>query len=291
MTAKTLMAFGHSHLSALMRAYKELEAHEPPDGWRAEFVWLGDKTLQPNFELIGKGKVKSARQDGPGPYQAITARLRSPGAEELAKGDKVRALSQTVEDHMRARLDEGKPDAILLACMGNEYNSLGLLQHPEPFDFDLPGSGLPVEEGVAYIQYSAMKAQLRAIAERNVLLFWRFFNDVAGDVPIYLVPPPPPIASEEHILSYPGAFADRAKSAGISPVALRRKLWMLYLEILRDATHDTATRLVDLPEVIFTDGCLSRQFWKQDPTHGNSDYGMIILDHVTEQAFAAELES
>ena len=290
MAPRKLVAYGHSHLAAMMRAYKEREAEEPDPTIEAQFEWLGRKPLQPNFELIGFGKLKSARKEGEEIYQAMADRLRGPGAEAVSKGEKVRALSEKLETFLRGSLAEQKPDAILLICMGNEYNSLGMLRHPRPFDFTLPGSDLPLIEGAEVIPHGMMKDHLRETVDNNALLFWRFFNDVAGDVPIYMVPPPPPIASEEHILSFPGAFADRAGEYGISPVSLRRKLWLLYCEVLRDGIAGTGTTFVDLPPVVFTDGCLSRQFWQKDPTHGNLDYGLVVLDHVLDLAFEQPAE-
>ncbi|EPX82415.1 hypothetical protein [Salipiger mucosus] len=291
MSGKTLLAFGHSHLSALSRAHKTYVEEDPEGAPPVELHWLGEKQLQPNFELVGLGKVKAARQAGEEAHARLMSRLRTPGARDIAKGDKVRVLSEKLETHLRELLAERDPAGIVLACMGNEYNTLGMLRHPEPFDFDLPGSDLPLEEGVTQIPYALMKAQVRATAERNALLFWRFFNDVAGDVPIYMLPPPPPIASEAHIRDFPGAFADRVADYGISPVTLRRKMWLLYCEVLDEAVAGTNTTLVALPPAVFTDGCLSRQFWQSDPTHGNVDYGMVILDHVCSMALDEEAEA
>lgn len=291
MAPKKLLALGHSHLSSMVRAYREWEKLEPDYPIKAVFDVLGRPELQPNFETIGAGKLKAAKEAGEAEHAAFLARLRMPGGQDLSGGVKVRALSVKMEAHLRKVLAAEAPDAILLSCMGNEYNSIGMLRHPVPFDVDMPGSGIGVEEGVQRIPRAVMKAQIRERAEQNVLLFWRFFDAEAGDIPVYLVPPPPPIASEEHIRAYPGAFADRVEEYGISPVGLRRKLWLLYCEVLREALAGTGTVFVELPPVVFDEGSLARQFWQKDPTHGNAEYGLAILDRVFDLAFARETES
>lgn len=285
---RRLVGFGHSHLSTIMKAWRQGEKQGDFEGLDATFVRLNAKTFQPNFETL---TADEGPRDNRTFSKKLLDRLQGRAQHEFGDAARIRVLHQDLERRMKHVLARSEADAILLACMGNEYNTMGLLRHPRPYDFDLPGSGLPVEEGVELIPYPMMKAQIQLMAERNVLLFWRYFNKIAS-VPIYLVPPPPPIGSEEHILSYPGNFADRAKTYGVSPVPFRCKLWMLYCQVIREAVAEGAgTTFVELPPVVFSEGTLARQFWNEDPTHGNVDYGRVILDHVLELAFGELAEA
>ncbi len=288
MTERKLLGFGHSHLSAIAKGWSGAHRAGYYPGIAGHFVRLNTATFQPLTENV---TASPELLDDQRAMAKLTKRLRGPLEAEFASGERVRVLTDATERRLGHIFKRQEPDAVLLACMGNEYNTLGMLKHPEPYDFEMPGSDLPVVEGAQVIPYAMMRAQMQAMAEQNVLLYWRFFNDVTGDVPVYMVPPPPPIASEEHIMSYPGAFADRAKEYGISPVSLRRKMWMLYCQVLRETVAGTNTVFLELPELVFSNGCLAQQFWQEDPTHGNREYGNVILDHVLSTAFAEELEA
>lgn len=278
---KKLAAFGHSHLSAVRRAYQSAEKNGQDLPAQMQFTHLNFKMFQPNYETVSDEKAYSESASGQdtNPFLRIAARMTGGGYHSFDALDRPRALTENVQKRIKHILRRDAPDAIVLACMGNEYNAMGILRHPEPFDFDLPGSGIEVEKGVTVIPYPMMRAQMTMLCEQNVLLFWRYFNKVT-DKPIYLLPPPPPIADKMHILSYPGAFEGPAKQYGISPAGLRRKMWLLYCDILRDMTRGTGTTFVELPDAVFVDGCLAKQFWQEDPTHGNADYGKLILEHV-----------
>lgn len=288
MTKYKLAGFGHSHLSAYLRAYMQGSKAGNYPGLDMTFGRLGMDTFQPNFETVSTESAYGASATGNAPsrLKRLGARLKGGGYHSFDALDRPRVLTEALERRLTHMMRRDDPDAILLACMGNEYNTMGMLQHPEPFDFDLPGSGIPIEEGKTVIPYAMMRAQMTALCEQNVLLFWRFFNE-AAEKPVFLTPPPPPIADKMHIMSYPGAFAGRAKQYGVSPVGLRRKMWLLYCDILRDVTKDTGTTFVELPDPAFVDGCLAKQFWQEDPTHGNVDYGRLMLEHVTDLAFGA----
>ncbi len=286
MTTYKLAGFGHSHLSAYLRAKRFFERTGKELLAETSLTQLNFKVYQPNYENVDLTAAYSSNPSGEktNRLKRLAARLSGGGYHSFDALNRPRVLTENFENRMRHIIKRDDPNAIFLACMGNEYNTMGMLQHPEPFDFDLPGFGIEVEEGVAVIPYTLMRAQMTALCEQNVLLFWRFFNE-ATDKPIYLVPPPPPIADKMHIMSYPGAFSGKAKQYGVSPVGLRRKMWLLYCDILRDVVKGTGTTFVELPDPVFVDGCLAKQFWQEDPTHGNVDYGKLMLEHVTDLAF------
>lgn len=248
-TGAKILAFGHSHLSTLMRAGRDLNNAQANGETLFHFVRLNHKSCLPNF--------------------AMQAGLRS--------------IHPDLKRRLQFVINRDAPKALFLSLMGNEYNSIGMLKHPEPFDFHWPEKGLSADPNLHIIPFDLMKAQMRSLADVNCLLFWRFFASVY-DGPMYMVSPPPPIADEAHILSYPGAFADRVAEFGLSKPEFRLKLWMLYCEVLREAVANTATRFVELPAAIFDVGYLKSTYWKEDPTHGNEAYGVLVLQEMLEQA-------
>ncbi len=255
MRLRKLAGIGHSHLSCFQRAHAA-QARAGAAVWpEASFLRLNQPALQPNFRT------------GP---------------------DRSRHLTEEVTRRIAHFLRRGAPDAILLAAMGNEYNGLALLQHPEPFDVPYPGEpDLDPARGGMRIPRALMAAQMRLLADRNVLMFWRHVDAVAG-APVFVVPPPPPIASTDHILSHPGAFGERARRFGVAPAVLRRKLWRIYCDTIAAAIAAEGRRSVflALPAAVFEDGFLARRFWQGDPTHANEAYGALMLGHLAAVAGA-----
>ena len=243
-------AFGHSHLSALLHASRVMQAEGKLNDVKLALLRLNLPELQPNFE----------RRDGK--Y----------------------VLLDPVCRRMKFILRRDDCQAIFLTPMGNEYNTMGMLTHPVPFDFDWPEKNLSADTSRARIPFDLMKGQMRALAERNALLFVSFLASVF-EGPIYLIPPPPPIADANHITAHPGAFADRVREYGLNPPMFRQKMWQLYAEVLRDAAVGNV-RFSALPSEIYDDGFLKRTYWSEDPTHANPSYGQIVLQGLIDQAKA-----
>jgi hypothetical protein len=237
-----ILAFGHSHLSALMRAGRRMTNARQLGETGMHFVRLNHKTCLPNFLVEGG----------------------------------TRDIHPDLKRRLRFILKRDMPKALFLSLLGNEYNTIAMLRHPEPFDFHWPEMDLPADPKSTVIPFDLMKAQLRSMADHSSLLFWRYFASVY-DGPMYFVPPPPPIANEDHIRAYPGAFAERVAEYGLSKPELRLKMWMLYCEVLREAIKGSSTTFVELPLEIFDAGFLKSIYWQHDPTHGNEAYGEVIL--------------
>ena len=282
MTTRKLVGFGHSHIGTMAGAYGQAKRSEEDLGFEAHFTRLNVEELKPNFDTLSMEDINAI---SPQRQKRVRGRIRTPQPYHLDAKGRVKVLTEALERRMRHVANRQKPDALLLACMGNEFNARIMLQHPDPFDFDYPASGFDVIEGRTMIPLSLMRDQLRTLAEQNALQFWRFFTEFV-EVPIFVQPPPPPIGDEAHIRSFPGAFRDRIDSYGITPLSIRAKMWRLYCDVLREtvAEHD-GTTFVEIPDVAFEDGGLAKQFWQQDPTHGNRAYGRMMLDLVAGMAF------
>lgn len=245
-------AFGHSHLSALMRAGRRMTNSGELGDTNIRFCRLNHQMFMPNF--VTEGSKRSIHPD--------------------------------LQRRLRFILKRDMPQAVFLSVMGNEFNSIAMMRHPEPFDFHWPEMDLPADPAMQIIPFDLMKAQIRALAEDSALLFWRFFASVY-EGPMFMVPPPPPIADEAHIMAYPGAFADRVAQFGLSKPEFRLKMWMLYCEVLREAVAGSSTRYVELPIEIFDMGYLKSTYWREDPTHGNEAYGAMVLKRLLEKAKTA----
>lgn len=248
---KRLLGFGHSHLSALLKAWQIRERQGRIGHREAFFARLNHQSFQPNFET----------QNG------------------------IRQLTPKLKQRIHHILRRRTPDAVVCVLMGNEYNSMAMIRHPRPYDFAWPERGFAANPEAEEIPFTMMEAQLSALAARNALLFWRTIAEAAS-CPVYLFPPPPPIPSETHILAHPGNFRALAMQYGINPPEFRQKMWQLYCCVLREAVDGTETQFLELPQSVMDGGFLAQPYWSQDPTHANAAYGEILLGAIEKQAFS-----
>lgn len=245
-----ILLMGHSHAGAVSLAYRQYQKDNIALDYEMTIVRLNQPTFQPNFEQVNQKRV----------------------------------VSENLEKRLRHIPKSRDADVVVGCFMGNEYNQLAILIHPEPFDFELPDSTLPVSEGAAIIPYPMMHAVIKKLADENALLIFRKLAE-STDKPVLLLPPPPPIADPDHIRKFPGAFGERLKKYEVAPLPFRIKMWTLYCSILRDATSEFAhTRMIELPSKVFKEGALAPQYWSDDPTHGNPIYGDVLLEHIVELA-------
>ena len=250
-----LVCAGHSHLSAVMRAYRDEFAHEDWN-FTVSPMRLQIETLEPNI----------VTENG------------------------VRRLNPEVVKRMRHVLRRQEPDAVAGFFMGNEVNAMTLVQHPRPFDFHWPEMELPVAEGAEIIPFGLIKEQMRHASTQNAELLIQGLREVY-DGRFCILPPPPPNPSEKHIRAHPGRFGKLVRRHGISPAPLRLKMWMLYCQVLREEAPRAGAEVFDIPAQAFdANGFLDAAYWNPDPTHGNQAYGRLILTYLLDQIFSLSPE-
>lgn len=103
---------------------------------------------------------------------------------------------------------------------------------------------------------------------------------------------PPPIESEQWVRDNPGKFHNAILASGINPAAYRLKYWQRQCRFVRKDAKRRGLAIIDLPADIFSaTGFLSEIYRHKDSTHGNSAYGMRIMEHIAEWAKARSRES
>lgn len=249
-----LLAAGHSHLSSIRLANIELKnGGELPKGFDSYFMRLGHSSFR-DFLKPGTGRWN-------------------------------RELSDTIKRRLKFVVNREKPDAIALSVMGNEYNSTILLRHPQHFDFMSPFGPDVIDPDAEVIPFSAINSYVDRLVNNNAFLWVNAFVDVF-DGPIMIMAPPPPILDEDHIMSFPGTFADRARKFGVNTGSIRVKMWRVYCEALKARVYEINrenVQFVDQPEPIFDEaGGLAQEFWQEDPTHANVEYGKFAWQQFVE---------
>jgi hypothetical protein len=65
----------------------------------------------------------------------------------------------------------------------------------------------------------------------------------------------------------------------IAPGPLRLKLWRVTQELMAEAADQYGCEFFSAPEsAIDAGGFLKRELWAEDATHGNAQYGRLVLD-------------
>ena len=72
---------------------------------------------------------------------------------------------------------------------------------------------------------------------------------------------------------------------GPGPKELKLQLYNIQSKVLEElATEVNATFIGTTADVLDDEGFLAPDFYNDDPTHGNSAYGAIVLERILQQA-------
>jgi hypothetical protein len=96
--------------------------------------------------------------------------------------------------------------------------------------------------------------------------------------PAAVLPAPPPYESDAHVLEGAGKFADKFRSDGVPPAALRLRAWRHQLAVTREIAAAAGVRLVELPPAVCTERGYLREEYVGKGTHANNEYGAIVLE-------------
>lgn len=180
----------------------------------------------------------------------------------------------------RANLDFFRPrmqtKLVALGLWGNWYNTLGLAEHPEKFDFIYPGFDEEVDETRRIIPFH----QIRRTINNNVryrLDTARVLRPLAAGKVLMMEPPLP--SDDDHILKFPSAFREAIAATGLAPASLRRKLWKLQSQVYADMCAELDMEFFPfLPEAMSPSGFIAAEYRYRDPTHANALYGQMVID-------------
>lgn len=203
-----------------------------------------------------------------------------------------RAIGDDIQDEfitidVRAGADASKinfdlfsgilPRTLILAFGGTEHNIIGLIEAEPKFDFlwppyddlDAQRSMVPAS-AVEQLLHNRMQSGL----SRAMLVRERF------NCPTYVLAPPPAFQEIDEKAQLPKTFAGLIE-AGIAPATVRRKLYAVQCEVMRRAYEKHDIPMISAPPAAKDEnGYLLRSMWNRDPTHGNRNYGKLVLEHL-----------
>ena len=260
-----------------------------------------------SFVVVGHSHLKAlqvAASEGHA-AQADFLQLRDePYASMLRK---TRPKDGVLPTPLAKRIFSPKNDAVVLYVQGNAHNLFGLVNHPQPFDFLMPGTNAPDIPGRPIAPYALVRAGIEEAMGRqlkllNVLVQARQAAASKSPFPIlrrwrekqsqrfFLLMAPPPVP-EDHALRYSGRFRGAIERHGISPMSFRRKCWQVQRDIISKWAEQRNVAFIDVPARVFSyDGALRLEYCGQDTTHANAAYGHVVLNLLKDVVFAGQAD-
>ncbi|KQR77651.1 hypothetical protein [Rhizobium sp. Leaf341] len=166
----------------------------------------------------------------------------------------------------------------VLALWGNWYNSVGIAEHPEKFDFIYPGFDEDVDESRRIIPFQQIKRNVNNNV-RYRLDAARILRPLASGKVLMMEPPPP--NDDEHIHQFPSTFREPIEASGLTPAPIRRKLWKLQSQVYADVAKELDMDFFPfLPEATSPDGFIAPEYRYRDPTHANALYGHKVIERL-----------
>jgi len=124
------------------------------------------------------------------------------------------------------------------------------------------------------------RRQIARHVDRDVRQFLAAIRDISS-LPICMLPPPPPIPDASYMRAYPKAIKAALKRNEIPPLDVRLACWSAYCDTLVELAGTLPdTSMIPLPEQVFHEGALARQFWAEDAVQANDVYGAVMLDEI-----------
>lgn len=198
--------------------------------------------------------------------------------------DKKMDISERVKVITPEMVARFAPEFVFCTFGGSEHSVFGLIESPVKFDFSTPMMPT-VEAGRWPIPYGAVRATLeRAVARARSNMV--VLKD-ALSCPIQHLCSPAPFRDIADDAVLPGVFMERLQF-GISPKSIRKKLHEVHSAVLLDICQALGIGFIDVPQKsVDEDGFLLPDLCTRDPTHGNAEYGKLVVQQILEATKAA----
>lgn len=176
-------------------------------------------------------------------------------------------------------------DLLVSAIGGNLHQVVSLVQHPIEFDFAMQDEALFTDACLKQIiPYSqVLDFFISALRSKDCKRLLQLKQSAKCKV-CHLIPPPPK-ENHEHILKNPeSTFVNNGIMAkGISNPNLRLKTWKVQVQALEAICKEMGVDLLKPPSVsVEKGGFLKEEYYANDATHANAQYGLLVLNQLTD---------
>lgn len=203
--------------------------------------------------------------------------------EKVKRETGAKIVGVTVDAAVEMLTAASKDDILVSLVGGNQFNAIGMMQHPEPFNFFAPDSDnadilpgehlIPVHAIESMFNKYAGKARQNFLVEAKEYFKGRLFH---------AVPPPPKFDNEFIRLHAETLFRDRGiETYGVTRPEVRMKLWQAQVRAMRRLYEPLGIGvLMPPPECVDAGGYLKNEAYGPDATHANDLYGRHVIGQV-----------
>ncbi|WP_373503573.1 hypothetical protein [Aestuariivirga sp.] len=186
----------------------------------------------------------------------------------------------TVDDAVKRAAALTAGDLLVTHYRGNQYNTLGLIQHPRPFDFVMQSvDGGKLQPGAEVIPLQMMRKYFADTLRGG---YGKIMLRLKAACPVRMVCITPPAPKEDNAHIVEGAetyFKQHGISdIGVTPAPVRLKLWTLQQQALAEFCKENGMIFLGNPtSARDQEGYLRRRYYAEDATHANAAYGVMVL--------------
>jgi hypothetical protein len=244
------------------------------------------------YELVGRMNIRAVVV-GQSHCVAIGQALTNPARRvdgiavyRIAKAETVSdcvAISSREAAELAAGLAPGIP--VFLSVLGGYHNPMGLLRSERAYDFLLDADDR-LDPDAMVVPHRALASMFKQVFDESEQV--RRIVEAAVS-PVYLLSTPPPKECNLFIMERLGRLKKKILDgrnileAGVERPETRLKLWMLETRLLAEWARAAGMRFVSAPPAaIDRGGYLDRQFYHDDVTHANEQYGALVLGQISE---------
>lgn len=251
--------------------------------------------LETRSPAHGTGKIVAQRLLKSKPLAAVDGASRQgrlqrlvDSARKIATGKEPPATTAIFGD---VSLDDAlklarrlRPEDVLVSVIGgNQHAVFSTIQHPQPFDFELPdGAGVVPEVDTEIIPFRTLYPYfLTALRDGDGETIAAFRKSTSARM-IQLLAPPPKRMNEWIEQHHDTLFAAEGLARqGVSKPELRLKFWQLQNRAIEEICIELGLEVLTPPEgSLDPDGFLARPFYAGDATHANRRYGELVLEQL-----------
>lgn len=176
------------------------------------------------------------------------------------------------------------PEAVFLWIGGSIHHDMALVNQHVKFDVILPDEpDIALSNDAQIVPFQLMKGTMKIHCGWKIGVLNGLRNLLT--VPMYQFQSPPPNPSEELVRKFTSEyFQKQIEERGISPIALRYKLWRIHSDIYREACTAMGIEFVSVPkEAVMPDGSMAPTAWaERDGIHANLWYGSLLWKQINE---------
>ena len=218
--------------------------------------------------------------------RVIKSRALPLAAHRLLKEKNGKHVGDTsFEDFLNLARQLGPDDIALSMIGGNQHAVFSTIQHPEPFDFaDYDGLS-EVRSDAQLIPYRVIHDVFaRGIRKGDGKSIESLRKSTRARV-VHIIPPPPKRDNEFIEKHHESLFAKEGITThGVSQPDLRLKFWRLQTRILEQFCRELGVEVLMPPAAALDEqGFLAKDFYANDATHANPEYGELLLTEVERQ--------